>query len=135
MKCQIIRVMKPYAKEFHMFGGHLCGYVLIDKNHPDYDKDMMESDLDVHGGITYSMIEEDGFHHVGFDCAHSGDYLPSIEKFTRESKIPELFPLPKGFEEYAIFNPTYRNIQFCRLECEKLAEQLSERMVNVSAQS
>lgn len=88
--------------EFHAFGfkcevrrtdmGHLCGYVYIPVEHVAYgvhysydyeDENAMTcvADLDVHGGITYSdMDDRDNpvMWVIGFDCAHYRDYTPSM---------------------------------------------------------
>lgn len=65
-------------------GGHPCAYVTIDKKHPLYETDMVDSPdtLDiVHGGITYCeyslndyIKEEDEKWVFGWDYAHAGDY-------------------------------------------------------------
>jgi hypothetical protein len=56
--------------------GHLCGYVTVPFGHPahalTYFDPLLEG-IDVHGGLTYS---DNGKH--GFDCAHAGDYVPSV---------------------------------------------------------
>lgn len=53
-----------------------CGYVVIPEDHPCYglDYEVVEDDIDVHGGLTFSGTFEDidGFL-LGFDCAHAGD--------------------------------------------------------------
>src|SRR5438309_4447716 len=67
--------------------GALNGYVAIPKDHPLFGKDYsqsvcdhpgcykhsIESLINVHGGITYSGKDEDGFWWFGFDTAHSSD--------------------------------------------------------------
>ena len=124
-KCQVIRICirEPYAKEFHAFGGHLCGYVQLPESHPYIGKEGFDLDIDCHGGITYS---DHGF--IGFDCVHSGDYLPSTEhlKKTNFEMIASriAFPVPKGFEKFALFNPVYRNMDYCIKECKSIVRQL-----------
>jgi hypothetical protein len=103
------------------YHGALCGYVGVDKNHPYYGKhhDSIE-DIEVHGGLIYSnKCQEDGMIcHVplnnesddvwwlGFDCAHSDDYVPMIGQF--------------------VDRPTnYRNIEYVIDEISRLAEQLA----------
>ncbi len=125
-KCLVVRVVKkePFAVDEHYFGGHLCGYVQIPKRHPLYSKDWDEIDLDCHGGITCNENHEE--HWIGFDCAHSGDYVPSMEKFRKENKINELFPIPKESSMYSLFHPVYRNILFVMNECRIIVDQLIE---------
>ena len=78
-------------------GSHPCAYVVVDKNHPYYQKDFenMLEDI-VHGGITYNEEElndivkkEDEEWVFGWDYAHSGD-------FTRLSLHPYSFFMPLG---------------------------------------
>src|SRR6266852_4741278 len=87
--CRVIRVaqQEPYIKEVCVFGGHLCGYVNIPVNHPMFSKKYDEIDVDVHGGLTWSEMEKGGYW-IGFDCAHSGDYCPSLENNRKIFKSP-----------------------------------------------
>lgn len=122
-ECVVKRVcLREPCEEFFMFGGYLCGYVLIPVNHPYREKEYAEMTIDCHYGLTYA---EDFW--IGFDCAHCGDYVPSVEKLKKEKKILlDPFPLPEEFKEYAIFNPVYRNIEFCIDECKSIVDQLIE---------
>lgn len=62
-------------------GRFRCGYVRVPPSHPLHGKRYsdMETDLDVHGGLTFSNMEpctehEDGQGWwFGFDCGHWGD--------------------------------------------------------------
>jgi len=65
--------------------GTLCGYVGIPKGHTfwgeDYNGGNDEMDAiqdDVHGGLTYSQADKDGWWYFGFDTAHSSDFCPAI---------------------------------------------------------
>ena len=61
--------------------GNYCGYVAIPKAHllygVDYDDPAM-SGFPVHGGVTFTDYDDDGYWLVGFDCAHGGDYIPGV---------------------------------------------------------
>ena len=64
----------------HQTLGHLCGYVGIPKGHRccglGYN-DM--NDIKVHGGLTYSEVDDKRQLHVfGFDAGHAGDYSPGL---------------------------------------------------------
>lgn len=72
-------------------GGSLCGYVGVDESHPLYGTSYDDvGGVEVHGGLTFSGHRTQDFieSHVekvhgglwwfGFDCAHSGDYMPSV---------------------------------------------------------
>lgn len=73
-KCTVIK---------HPEMGHYCGYVWLPEDHPlanggERDINNLAS---VHGGVTYNAWEDVGkekFYVVGFDCAHAGDYVPSV---------------------------------------------------------
>jgi len=120
-KALVERISKqePFAKEETYFGGHLCGYVVIPDDHPLFKKENI--DIDCHFGITFNEAYEE--HLIGFDCAHSGDYIPSMELIRKKCRL-ELYPIPKGYENFNIFNPTYRNVQYCIDECKKMIDQL-----------
>lgn len=109
--------------------GNWCGYVGVPKGHKAYGIafDKAESDLTVHGGITYTnpcggnichvTEEEDDLYWLGFDCAHSFDIVPRMAK-TLES----LGDLP---DDPWMGRMEYRSVDYVRREAEKLAEQLA----------
>ena len=121
LDCKIVRVV---AQEINgsMFGGHFCGYVKLPENSPFIGKEMGEIDIECHWGITFS---HDGW--IGFDCAHSGDYTPSIQHLYKTN--PEMIAIRKKHQAImrngrSLFETTYRNIQFCVDECKKMVDQL-----------
>jgi hypothetical protein len=128
LQCRIRRnaVLDGYKKDesLHIFGGHLCGYVRLPKEFPDHAED--DINVEIHGGITYDQLEEDGYTWIGFDCGHSGDLIPSMKILEDEHKIRECFPLPEEFKNFSIFNPTYRNIDYVTEETKSLAEQIKK---------
>lgn len=94
--------------------GHWCGYVGVPSGHPlhgkGYDDIHSTAEIDVHGGLTYAgdhapTKESDGTWWFGFDCAHSGDLVPGMRS---------------GFS----VGDTYKDVEFVKAECERLAEQL-----------
>lgn len=101
--------------------GSLCGYVAVDRNHPDFGKDYNDVPVDVHGGLTYADKCSHVICHVpepgkpddvwwlGFDCAHLGD----------------LSPAPHMFDRYD--DGHYRDVKYVTEECTSLAKQLSRR--------
>lgn len=113
------------------FSGHLCGYVAVGEDHPAYEKDydqVKRSDgeyIDVHGGLTFAgrpranlfsvewvklvleILKGDSPWWLGFDCGHVSDSSPL---------------LPNRIEPSA----SYRDIDFVKAECAKLAKQLAE---------
>lgn len=125
-------VKELFAKEEAYFGGHLCGYVKIPKEHPFYGKDYDDINIDTHGGLTFGEINEE--HWIGYDCGHSGDYIPTMEYVRRTDPgliaIREMFPLPKNYKSLNIFNPKYRNIEYCTQICIEMIEQLAGVKVN-----
>lgn len=93
--------------------GHRCGYVEIPKGHPFYGKGYDESDLYVHGGITYADrgVGTNSWW-LGFDCAHSGDAQdPSLPGYA-----------PSRFPAYGVIRTT----EYVQEECEGLCRQASE---------
>lgn len=84
--------------------GHWCGYIIVSAGHPWFGKDDSRIEADVHGGITYSAAEGDDWR-IGFDCAHLGDFVPTI--FRTEPRDGEVF----------------RDLAFVKSECASLAAQ------------
>jgi hypothetical protein len=128
-ECIVLRtcMKEPYAEKFHMFGGFLCGCVKIPNNHVFYCKPYDDISVDCHYGLTFGKKDSQENYWIGFDCAHSGDYTPSTEKLKKEDDyLSRLFPIPKEFKEYALFNPIYRNIDYCINECKSIVDQLIE---------
>ncbi|MBA7630816.1 hypothetical protein ES703_38341 [subsurface metagenome] len=80
------------------------------------DHESPEKLIDVHGGLTFSGMEDDelrpaGYWWFGFDCAHAWDLVPQIlELIGREPREHE----------------TYRNFAYVRAEVKSLAEQLAK---------
>lgn len=113
-KCMVFRVViKEPCVEDHYFGGHFCGYVFLDSNHSLFGENFQNITIDCHGGISFSeYVQEQGAHLIGFDCAHSGDYVPSLEKFREENGIETIFPLIAEFKNLSLFYPVYRDIEY-----------------------
>lgn len=108
LKCKILRVKTL---------GHLCGYVGIPENHRFYKKsydDLNEiNELEVHGGLTFSdTIGNDGLWYFGFDAAHGCDLTPFMPLSSFRSSTNE--------------SREYRDMNYMKKECEKLAEFLSK---------
>jgi hypothetical protein len=130
-RCLILRIFlkEPFSdsEKDHYFGGFLNGYVDLPSTHFYFGKNYNDIEVYCHGDLTFSE-EVNGMWRIGFDCAHGGDYTPSTEYFrkTNESMIEfnKLFPLPEGFENLSLFNPIYRNIEFCIDECCNIVDQL-----------
>lgn len=107
--------------------GNWCGYVGVDSSHPAYERSEWENtytidqvlsgeaarlapvqkklnDLNCHGGVTYTQacdVRGEGLWWIGFDCGHSGDFQPACPK-----------------------HGVYRDLEYVKSECVKLAEQL-----------
>lgn len=117
--------------------GHLCGYVGVSEGHdffgvgysncpqkPHCDDSWCShspgAKTDVHGGLTYSdrcagnvcHVPEpgrpDNIWWLGFDCAHSGDLSPAMNKY---------------HDTYG----SYKELSFVKAECAKLASQLAAK--------
>jgi len=94
--------------------GHRCGYVTVPDGRPCAGKDYNDVDVEVHGGLTYGQERQ-----FGFDCAHLYD-----------AKDPALMSeeYRKNYEKWPRFDEgaTIKTLEFCVVECEKLAVQLKE---------
>ncbi len=130
-ECVVRRIMgREGVNGEHVYGGFLNGYVRIPVDHPYFNKGWNDlTDLNVHGGITFTECEDEA-HWIGFDCAHGGDYHPSIEAFKKTNKEMQEFyknhPFPKGYEQLSLFHPTYKNVNFVMGEIKELVDQLTE---------
>lgn len=126
--------------------GFFCGYVAVEKGHPFYRKSYQDNDyyipsnLDVHGGITYSeecdgdgitgichvTKDDDAAWWFGFDCGHAGDVSPgnelieSIELMKMFS--PSLQVRLKGLNSL----DTYRDLPYLIEQVKSLAKQLKD---------
>jgi len=122
-QCLIRRVYCPEGEngEF-IFGGHLCGYVLLPENHPFRNKGM-DVESQVHQGITFNgyFLNDLENYYIGFDCGHMNDIIPSLQKLYKEinEKIKWF-----GFVEDSFFKPTYKDIEYVKGECKKLADEV-----------
>ena len=91
----------------------LCGYVVLPKDHPYFEKSLYNFDdtvlleLEVHGGVSFADYLDKDTYVIGFDCAHADDYVPNLGA--------KLFP------------QTWKDEAFVRGEIEHLAEQLKEK--------
>lgn len=76
-KCRIVR---------NETSGTLCGYVGVPKEHRfwgisyniDPDPELSDISDNVHGGLTYSRLGDDGWWYFGFDTAHLDDFAPTM---------------------------------------------------------
>lgn len=133
--------------------GSWCGYVGVAEGHPLFgvpyngqlDGDGTEGAwpnspegiLNVHGGITFSDLcqegapEESSVCHIpapgepdhvwwfGFDAAHAGDYSPKMDR-ELYAMFGNQFGRTGGPKDYE----TYRTLEYIREQCAELAAQL-----------
>ena len=93
--------------------GHLCGYVDVPGGHPWWGKSYEDiADAEVHGGLTYSDVEPNGTYRFGFDCAHSGDISPGLNRYGS----------PRSYE----IGGVYRAWSYVEAEVRNLARQARE---------
>lgn len=132
IQCHVTRfaVQEPFCKEFHMFGGYLNGYVCIPSHHPYYHKKYEDIDIAVHGGLSFGECSVG--HWIGFDCAHSGDLVPSMEFLANTN--PALSAIRKDRENLKerfalhnspIFMNSYKNVNYVIEECKSIVKQLN----------
>jgi hypothetical protein len=89
-----------------------CGYVGLDRNHPDFEKSCDDIDVEVHGGLNFSGYWEDQHDllwYIGFDVGHAQDfdYDPALG--------------------YTIRPRLNKSLSFVQEETEHLAGQMAER--------
>lgn len=111
-ECKVLRISSPEAGTLSL--GHLCGYVTIPANHPWFEKHYDEIECDVYGGLTYSGLEEDSTYQIGFDCSHSMDVTPGIERWLSECRSA------MGLYRH---DRTYKNMNFVVEELKSLVKQ------------
>ncbi len=51
----------------------VCGYVRVPPGHPDAAKEYDDIGVDVHGGLTFRCLDNEGFHWYGWDNGHYGE--------------------------------------------------------------
>ena len=101
--------------------GSLCGYVGIPREHRFWGTEYNTHDeLDdisdnVHGGLTYSREESDGWWYFGFDTNHIDDFAP---------KIVEML-IDRGRKDFAFFKcMNYKTWDFVEGEIHWLGKRL-----------
>lgn len=106
-------------------GMHRCGYVRVPPSHPYFKKHYDHVPVEVHGGLTFSHIEdcqhEDGTGWwFGFDCAHAGDAMvdPLATDFDEFGKVYKQFQ--------RLEDEHYWTQEEVERETERLAGQLNE---------
>ena len=111
-KCRIMR---------NEITGSLCGYVGIPREHRFWGTEYNTHDeLDdisdnVHGGLTYSREESDGWWYFGFDTSHADDFPP---------KIVEML-IDRGRKDFAFFKcMNYKTWDFVEGEIHWLGKRL-----------
>lgn len=100
LKCVIFR---------HYYYGTLCGYVYASLSDLPPNEDLNELDFNVHGRTLQADVCKDSYI-IGFCCDHLWDFCPGISKTAHQ-------------------NSEYKNIEYVRLQCESLAQQLKEKFV------
>ena len=86
--------------------GALCGYVGVPEGHPMFNVPYENVDVDVHGGLTYSRLRDDGLWWLGFDCAHYDDIAP-------------------GMMQFGLRDGTYKDFEYVKQEVTSLVAQLN----------
>lgn len=105
----------------HNGWGVRCGYVRVPYDHPWCGLDLEDSNVEVHGGITFSSADEPidkrekdaRWWWVGFDCGHAWDAPDPSLPSTQVNRILELFS-----SRWIIRSQEYVEGQ-CRLLCEQ----------------
>lgn len=111
--------------------GTWCGYVELPPEHHFYG--MRPAGLEVHGGVTWAGSRNgiEGEWSVGFDCAHSFDYMPGMvamfEQLAQQSDISRrLIEQMEQTQQQlpAYLRQTYRTFDYAKQQTTALAAQL-----------
>jgi hypothetical protein len=105
---------------------HLCGYVGVPEDHPDFYKDYNElgGKYAAPGGLTFGDFGEYNdkrYKFFGFDCAHYADLSPSMLAY---------FGGHSEFEKRYLGNASYKSLKWVEGEVRRLAMQLFELAKN-----
>jgi hypothetical protein len=100
--------------------GSLMGYVGVPRDHAAFGEPYQDIDVSVHGGLSYGAKRR-GLMWFGFDCAHAGDLVPTMQM---DSLLKDL---EEAFEKLAGHKNIYRNWAYVRNECRLLAAQLASQ--------
>ena len=104
--------------------GHRCGYVEIPKDLNISKRDFsFDSDLEVHGGITYAKVENET-KVIGFDCAH---YMDGIDVEKAMEHFTDLSDNELMFLSWGIGDGKVRSLEYVEKECKNLIDQLLEK--------
>lgn len=121
--CYIVRVCRQDGPN-HIFGGHLCGYIILKPTHKYYNlsEEKIMDIFELYWGITYDNIRKwNRSRVIGFDCAHCDDIVPSMIE-TNQRILKNLSKKSPNLFKYAdsVFAGSYKNIKFVEnslIEC------------------
>lgn len=130
IKCLLGRVYRgePSTEEETGFGGYLCGYIFLPKDHPLWGKRIRDIDVSCHRGVNFAETTEEG-HMIGFHCAHFGDLVPSSFQLRKRFPLPDIFPGFEKMKDYLCCKPIYRNMSYCVNECKHMVRQALEMRI------
>lgn len=136
-------IQEPVVEEFFRYKGYYCcvifqplgfrcGYVMVQNQHPAYEKNYNDLHINCHGGLTFSdhtLIDTkfSGWW-IGFDCAHTWDLIDvdSQMKYYGEKIRSSVF----DYLNYAVGNDTSKGVvrskNFCKWQCRNIVNQLEE---------
>lgn len=126
-KCLAMRIYHFHTDEIIGLG-HLCGYLVIPPRHPWNGKDYDDLDCSVHGGITCSgygrrIDLQEGEFVIGFDCAHSCDICPGVERSLIDCREGLPNWVKEATKDSPIFNRSYKNVAFVVDQLKSLVDQ------------
>ena len=119
--------------------GHWCGYAAVPPGHTLHGKSYDDAPVEVHGGLTYASLcsgaichvpkpgEPDDVYWFGFDCAHSGDYAPSLGNWRASRHGGKAYNHAEAVALHAVSwsaADVYRTVDYVQAETNRLAEQL-----------
>lgn len=117
-------IKKEKNQDFFISHGFICeifrhpehlnlnGYIYVLPGHPWHGKHYDDLNIEIHGGITHSGMDNDGMWRLGFDTCHFGDLIPKFHEVG----------LSLGGED------VYRDWDYVTNELENLAKQAFDVM-------
>jgi hypothetical protein len=90
--CFMVTTPDETYNDFTMQRGYANGYVILHPGHKYFGVDYNEIDVEVHGGLTFSKLDEvNNTWVIGFDTHHGGDNKRNCDEIYCRAQTIKLF--------------------------------------------